>query len=316
MGFFLMLFVACMALLRWRVAGMGWTTALDVALFIFAAPIGLGVAFFAAMYHKMYFLLLAAVYILFTENLYVFAIALMGGVIGLLLQLWESERDKRLDVRDVAARRFYRMEELQGDLISAANAVERMTAISERARISREIHDNAGHELVAAYMSLQTARNLLEDTDPDVLALFDAGMERLDAGVKKMRDAVHNMAPITALGIDALRDVCEKYPQEVDFKHHGDTSRVPIYAWNILEACLSECLTNAGKHANAKHISVEIDATQHIVRLCVENDGVTCADRNMGTGMRNMRFRLTSAGGSFSAQHDNVFRVVCILPIS
>ena len=317
-SFFLMLFVACMSLLRWRVSGFGWTSVIDVILFLFAAPFGLGVAFFAAMYHKMYFMMLAVVYVFFTENLYIGAIAVLGGGTGLLMRLWENEREERLKLRDTEVGRYYKLEELQSRLLSSQSQIERMTAISERARISREIHDNAGHELVAAYMSLQTVRAVLEDTnaDADALQLFDAGMERLDSGVKKMRDAVHNMAPITTIGIESLREACAKFPKKVEFKHHGDTNHVPVHVWNILEACLNESLTNATKHANPSAITVEIDATAHIVRLCVENDGVTTTSRNFGTGLRNLRYRLTAAGGNISVVNDHVYRVVCVLPIS
>jgi len=316
-GFFLMLYVACISLLRWRVSGMGWTSVIDVAFFLFAAPVGLGVAFFAAMYHKMYFMMLAVVYVFLTENLYIGALAVLGGGIGLLMQLWESERNERFKLRDTEAGRYYRLEEMQSSLLSSQSQIERMTAISERARISREIHDNAGHELVAAYMSLQTVRTILEGADPDALQLFDAGMERLDAGVKKMRDAVHNMAPITTIGIESLQEACEKFPKDVAFKFHGDTGHVPVHVWNILESCLNESLTNATKHATPSTISVEIDATAHIVRMCVENDGTTSTTtRNFGTGLRNLRYRLTAAGGNISVAHDDVFRVVCILPIA
>ena len=315
MGFFLMLFMVCMALFRWRIPKSGWTSILDVLACITFAPIFLGLSLFAAMYYGMYFTILAAVYVLFAVDIYVGIIAALGGGIGVLLRLWEKEQEKRLKIRDIEVGRYYQLESLQNDLMSATAQVERMTIVSERARISREIHDNAGHEIIAAYMSLQTARSIFDNADTDALALYDAALLRLDAGVGKIREAVHNLAPISSLGVEALQENCKRFPPNGDFKTFGDTSHVPVHVWNVLESCLNEGLTNIGKHANPSKIAVELDATPHIVRLCIENDGAPATKKGMGTGLRNLRHRLLAIGGSLAVVSGETFRIVCVVPI-
>lgn len=316
MGFFLMLFVVCMALLRWRVAKTGFTSVLDVLAFVAFAPTFLGVALFAAMYYRMYFSIVAVIYVISTADIYAGIIAALGGGLGLFLRLWENERQQRLNLRDTEAGRYYQLESLQNELMSATAQIERMTVVSERARISREIHDNAGHEIVAAYMSLQTARGLFESAEPDALALYDAALERLDIGVIKMREAVHNLAPVATLGVETLQATCERFPQTVEFKTFGDTRHVPVHVWNVLESCLNEGLTNATKHATPNRITVELDATTKIVRLCIENDGVISARKGIGTGLRNLRHRLLAIGGSLVVAHEDIFRVVCVVPLT
>jgi len=315
MGFFLMLFMVCMALLRWRIPKASWTSAVDVLACMFVTPMFLGVALFAAMYHKMYFAIFAAVYVFFAVGIQFGIIAILCGGLGLLLRLWEIEQEKRLKTRDAEAGRYYQLEAMQSDLISATAQIERMTVVSERARISREIHDNAGHEIVAAYMSLQTARGIFDEQDPDALALYDAALERLDTGVNKIREAVHNLAPVTALGVEALQENCKRFPKNIHFKTFGDTRHVPVHVWNVLESCLNECLTNISKHAKPNKITVEVDATRYIVRLCVENDGASFTGKGIGTGLRNLRHRLTAIGGSIAVANKDVFRVVCVVPI-
>jgi len=315
-GFFLMLFLVCLVLLRLRVPKAGWTSVLDVLACLAVAPIAVGVGLFAAMYYGMYFAAIAAVYVFFAVDMYAGGIAALAAGIGLLLRLWERERDKRITGRDTDASRYYQLETLQGDLMNATAQIERMTVVSERARISREIHDNAGHEIVAAYMSLQTARGIFDGADANALALYDAALQRLDTGVEKIREAVHNLVPVTALGIEALMENCERFPLPVNFNTFGDTRHVPVHVWNVLESCLNEALTNVAKHANPREISVQLDATAHIVRLCVENDGVLSKGRSIGTGLRNLRHRLTSAGGSLAVDGgDEMFRVVCVMPV-
>ena len=318
-GFFLGLFLICMALLRWRVPKAGFTAVLDVALFTLLSPLFMGLALFSAMYYGMYFAMLAAVYVLFMVDIQLGVIALLCGACGLLLRLWEKEQTRRLKTRDAEAGRYYELEALQSDLMAATAQIERMTAVTERARISREIHDNAGHELVAAYISLQTVRELLDDTDPQALALYDTALQHLDIGVNKVREAVHNLSPVTALGVEALQEICEKFPKPVAFKVYGDTRRVPVHVWHVLESCLNEGLTNIGKHALPSRIAVTVDATAYIVRLSIENDGVPAAGKKqgMGTGLRNLRHRLVAIGGSLAVAQDkaNVYHLVCVVSL-
>jgi len=314
-GFFLMLFLGCMALLRHRVPKLGWSSVVDVAVSLAIMPFGLVVALFFAMYHGMYLAIFAAVYVFLFVDFYIGLIVLLGGAVGLMLHFWEKEVAKRHSVRDTETNRYYQLEALQADLMQATAQVERMTIVSERTRIAREIHDNAGHQIVAAYMSLQTARDIFDGTDPAALELYDAALERLDAGVEKIRESVHNLAPIATLGVEVLQNICTRFPKNIDFNLFGDTRHVPVHVWNVLESCLNEGLTNVSKHANARAITVELDITPHIVRMRIENDGVISTKKGIGAGLRNLRQRLAATGGSLVVSHSDTFGLVCVIPI-
>jgi len=331
MGFFLVLFMMCLALLRWRFPATKWTIVLDVAACAAISPLALILAMFSAFYYGMYIAVGIAVLIMLTSllemggimllpviNMQMSMMAILGGIAGLFLGLWEKDHEKELKTRDEETGRYYQMESLQSDLMTATAQIERMTVVSERARISREIHDNAGHEIVAAYMSLQTARMAFSEAaiDPDALSLYDAALERLDKGANKIREAVHNLAPVTTLGVETLQETCKRFPNQVDFKTFGNTTHIPVHVWGVLESCLNETLTNAARHASPKKVEVTLDATPHIVRLCVENDGLLNQSKIAGNGLRNMRHRATAAGGSLTVSTGDVFRVICVIPVS
>jgi signal transduction histidine kinase len=246
----------------------------------------------------------------------VFAIFTVSEVFYLLLKHERSHWQKQ---RDKTAERYYDLENLQSDLTAALSQVERMTAVAERTRIARDIHDNAGHEIVAAYMSLQTAREMLNSQDSQVIELYDSALERLNNGANKIREAVHNLSAVTFLGVDNLREICQRFPMcDVQFNVYGDTMTVPIYVWSMLESCLNESLTNAARHSSAKQVSVDLDVTSHIVRLCIMNDCLTenaCRGSRLGNGLRNLRHRAAAIGGSLSVDSSDTFRVVCVIPI-
>jgi signal transduction histidine kinase len=235
----------------------------------------------------------------------------------LFFRAWDAERKRGLEMRDAQAGKYYELERLQGDMLTATSQIERMTVASERARIAREIHDNAGHEIVGAYISLQAAREMLSDETPDVLKLYDTALDRLDTGVKKIREAVHNLAPLTALGVETLRETCDKFPVcEVRFATYGDLSTIPIYCWNLLESCLNEVLTNIMRHADAKQVKVDLDATPNLVRLAIENDGAKECVKAAGIGLRNLRHRAAGVGGNISIDEGKTFRVICVVPMN
>jgi signal transduction histidine kinase len=272
------------------------------------------------MYYKVYVSAITiAIVLAFSDRQYA-AIAVLTGLCGLFLGLWESEKEKSLSRHDTDTGKFYELEGLQSELLTATAQIERMTAISERARISREIHDNAGHEIVAAFISLQTARGGFDESncDPKILHLYDSAMERLDTGMDKIREAVHNLSSVTALGVETLQEICKKVPaRAVEFSVFGNTSHVPVHIWSVLEACLNETVTNAMKHAPPHaDITANLDTTPHLVRLCVENEHDFHEKKPPGSGLKNLRHRASAAGGSLSVDSSGKkFRVICVIPI-
>ena len=325
-GFFLLLLLICMSLLRWRVPKLNFTVVFDIivcaalsALALWAhAPFALAISLFAAMYFGFYWAAIAGAYIFLDFDPPIAAALALAALCGVFLGLWTRERRERLEMRDKTAGRYYELEGLQSDLAAALVQIERMTAVAERTRISRDIHDNAGHEIIAAYISLQTAREMMDGADAAALELYDAALERLSAGADKIRDAVHNLSAVTALGVEALQDICRRFPAcDVAFRAYGDTSKIPIYVWQMLETCLNESLTNVARHSAATRVTVDLDVTPHIVRLCIENDGTAKrTGKSVGTGLRNLRHRAAAIGGNLSATADmkGIYRVICVIP--
>ena len=283
-GFFLFLFLVVLLLFRWRMPKLWATIVIDGILLLFFAE----------------YLVLSL--LLVSELFY---------------RQGQSERQYMLQKRDAEAAKYYEMESLQQNLAEALGQVERMTAIAERTRIARDIHDNAGHEIVAAYISFQTLKPMLDGVDSDILELYDEALVRLDKGADKIREAVHNFSAVRALGAPNLEEICRKFQgAEVSFQVYGNSETVPMYVWNTLESCLNEGLHNIVRHAKATYVKVDIDVTAKLVRMCIENDGsIERKSRPLGSGLRNLRHRVSAVGGSLAAKNGEVFRLICVIPL-
>jgi len=83
----------------------------------------------------------------------------------------------------------------------------------------------------------------------------------------------------------------------------------------VLESLLNESLTNAVKHAKPTYITVELDATKHLIRLQIQNDGVIQKDTPIGSGLRNLRYRTVAAGENLTIDKSDIYKLVCVIPI-
>ncbi|MCL2249668.1 MAG: histidine kinase [Oscillospiraceae bacterium] len=327
LGFILLMFVSIMYITRYRFrhSKIRWTIFIDIAVILALLPLQLiyqaelftGFALFGAMFFGFYPVatLLGVLFIMFDLPIFILTVCLT--LLGLILNFWKKERKLRFSQRDYYSKKNHELENLQSELTAALAEVERMSIIAERSRISANIHDNAGHEIVSAYIALQTVRKLAEKNPTKAFELFDKSMDKLNAGVGKMRDAVHNMSVVSFMGVDRIKEICTSYEKApVSFKATGDMTGVTVNVWHVLEAVLSESLTNAMKHANPTEIMVELDVTKHLVRLLFENDGVIKKDEAPGSGLRNLRYRAVTVGGNLTVKKTDRFKLVCVIPIS
>jgi len=321
-SFLLLIAMVFLSLLRWRYPALKYSVVLDCILAVLIDPMFLSFALFQAMMHRVYWagFVIILLFFHFPIDVYLFGFIVLGAVSGLFLGQWAQQIQANYVKRDEQTYKMYEMEALQAELIAATSKIEQMSVINERARIARDIHDNAGHDIVAAYISFQTIREELGGEDDLVLTMYDTAMERLDMGVKKMRNAVHNMSTMTTVGIHQFHEICDKSIADVDLTVFGDTESVPVHIWNVLETCLKESITNAAKHARGEKITVTLDVTQHLVRLCAENHWDKPDGNKMvavpGSGIKNIRFRAQSVGGNASIDAStDIFRVVVVLPI-
>ena len=325
-GFFLLLVLGLMCLARYRFMNkyVSRTILVDMVMtlvFYFVADVStaqfaIGFVLFQAMYFG--FFLLGALPILLLTLMDVLPVLLISSMalVGLVLYLWDREHASRLQQRDYYSQKAYEMEMLHNELVNALAKVEHMSIVAERSRISADIHDNAGHEIIASYISLQTVQRIMDKNPQKALEMFEKSMSRLNTGIGKMRDAVHNISAVTFMGVDSMHKICQNFAEvPVCFQSTGDMSVVTVNIWHVLESLLNEGLTNAVKHAKSTYIRVELDVTKHLIRLQILNDGVIIKDAPAGSGLRNLRYRVVTVGGNLTVDKSDIFKLVCVIPV-
>ncbi len=184
-------------------------------------------------------------------------------------------------------------------LLATQQLLEDSARSGERLRLSRELHDVAGHKLTALKLNLRLLQRdpaLAEREEVKVSAtLADELLADIRAVVSELRK--HD-------GIDlatAIRTLTSQIPGTrfvVDID--PDLCVTDLTLAETLLRCAQEGITNALRHARASEIRVECRSRDGRVELSVRNDGPPLLPVAFGNGLTGMRERLSLAGGELS----------------
>ena len=259
----------------------------------------------------------------FDVLLYLFAI-----VLGSLYALSDKEKKYYQEESDQERRKRYELERMNQEYLTMLDEVHNMAEISERDRIAQELHDNVGHELTGAVLSLQAFRTVLEDYELELTETkrFNDLQKRVNNSAKLLREAVYRMKPFKDLGAYEFQTIIERFDLlPTKFSIYGDPDLIPSYYWLLLKTALQEGLTNIMRYSNPKEVLIQLDITSSIVRFELKNDGVIeneiiHFDKEIieGMGHRNLKLRTKAYGGNFSAINlpkTNSYKTVVVLPL-
>jgi signal transduction histidine kinase len=190
---------------------------------------------------------------------------------------------------------------INAELLGTRSLLDASVRDSERLRISRELHDVAGHKLTALKLNLKALQrepNIAASPQLQIAAdLSDELLQDIRAVVQQLR--LHDGPPLR----EALQALAAPFPQlTLDLKFNDlDTSLTIIEAEAILR-CVQEALTNAIKHADAKHLFVSLTRNDSLWNLRIHDDGKILPRTHQGNGLNGMRERIESLGGQLQLQ--------------
>ncbi|WP_274560483.1 GAF domain-containing protein [Streptomyces spiramyceticus] len=188
---------------------------------------------------------------------------------------------------------------------------ERLAVYEDRDRIARDLHDLVIQRLFATGMMLESAQR--RSVVPEVRSGVGKAVDELDVTIQEIRTAIFALqqgpaeAP-SGLRTRVLREI-NMAAVPLGFKPaHRFVGPVDALVGELtgknLIAALRETLSNAFRHAQASRIEVVVDATaeladgRHGVRLSVADDGVGIPEGGRRSGLRNLKRRAESLGGT------------------
>ena len=183
--------------------------------------------------------------------------------------------------------------------LTASRARIAATADETRRRIERDLHDGAQQRLVSLTLRLRAAQTAV----PPELADLSAELDRVVAGLTNAQDELRELsrgihpAILSEGGLGpALKTLARRspIPVELDVQTNGRLSEpVEVAAYYVV----SEALANAAKHAAASRLTVEVEASDGVLRLRIRDDGIGGADFTRGSGLVGLKDRVEALGG-------------------
>ena len=183
---------------------------------------------------------------------------------------------------------------------------------AERAHLARELHDGTSQTLVSVKLLTEAALERLPAQDAGKLQpVLRRALERINLALGAVRGISHRLRPaeLDTLGLTtALRqlgeEMCEPGRTGFSMQACDEPAGLSDEIKTTLFRVSQEALTNVIRHASASQVRMALDADAKGLRLRIEDNGqgfdseaVTQHPRR-GIGLRNMRERLSSIGGS------------------
>jgi PAS domain S-box-containing protein len=202
----------------------------------------------------------------------------------------------------------------------------------ERRRIAREIHDGLAQDLAGLRFEMGLWHQLVDEDPAQMHAELDNAQRLLSQNIREVRRSIFALRPVSLdeLGFYlALQQFIGEFGEQnqlhVDLHVTGPRERLPAFLEPVLFRIIQEALNNAGKHARADTVWIELDLeSPEAVALRVRDDGAgfdpAILDRLFQRGhlgLRQMRERVENLKGTFElrSQSGRGTEIYIVLPL-
>lgn len=179
----------------------------------------------------------------------------------------------------------------------------------ERKRISLEIHDALGQNLLALRLDVASWSQATGDSHPRLHNWVGAALDNIDSAILTVRSLISALRPFEIeLGLEAAveHELSQFRRTSGIASHLGIDPRVRELRLNdeqilTIYRVLQECLSNVARHSRATRVDVVLRALPSSLAMVVSDNGVGLQRGSRreigGYGLQAVRERLVSLGG-------------------
>lgn len=177
----------------------------------------------------------------------------------------------------------------------------------ERKRIAGNLHDGIGSIISAVKMNFSILRPAHFE-NPDI---YNKGMVLLDEAAKEIRATAHNLMPeiLVQEGLEAaVSNFCKRMEQtrllQIECQMNGDFGRIEKDMALLVYRIVQELVSNIVKHAMAAKALVQINYSDGLLMIAVEDNGRGMAEPEGagGMGLRSIKEKVSMLNGLMSVE--------------
>lgn len=186
------------------------------------------------------------------------------------------------------------------ELLAMQSLLGDMVRDAERLRIARDLHDSVGHHLTALKLHLDLA---VRQSIQPVPAALDTASALAAALLSEVRSVVSTERQLQRIDLrHALVTLCAGIPApQITLLMDEALAIVSPALAHALFSCAQEAISNAIRHADAAHLTIEIARDDDALTMRAADDGRGSGNAREGNGLRGMRERLALLGGHLQA---------------
>ena len=207
---------------------------------------------------------------------------------------------------------------LNAELRATRALLAESARVNERTRISRELHDLLGHHLTALSLNLEVASHMTQGRAQEHVRQANTLARLL---LTDVREAVSQLRDSSG-GIDlaaALRPLADHVPSlDITLEVESPLAIDDPERAHVMLRCTQEIITNAVRHAGARHLRIRVRRESGAVVLEAVDDGQGADGLVPGNGLRGMRERVQQCGGTLEIQtrRGEGFRLRLSIPVT
>ncbi len=186
--------------------------------------------------------------------------------------------------------------------------------LSERNRISREIHDSVGHTISGAIIQTEAMRT---EDNPSLNAMIDALQANLKSGMADIRSslhALHDKSIDLELAIHEIIEANSTIKIDCNYKIKSDFN---YQLKHHIISVIKEAFANTLKHSDASYIKLSLIEMPKHLSITVEDNGNTNSEEvkavKQGLGFISFQEFAKTYGGRFSVDYNGGLKLMFLL---
>ncbi len=212
------------------------------------------------------------------------------------------------------------------------NSIEQLRKLSqyienvredERKAISRELHDDLGQALTAVKIDLGLIRHVVPDKD--VILKINKVSALVSETIKTVQRLTSQLRPeiLDDLGIEETiewytKEFANRNGVEILLNIGLDISILPVTSLAVFRI-MQESLTNIARHSKATKVEIGLNIINDNIYFNISDNGIGITEKELNSkksfGIKIMKERVVSLGGSFEIYSENGTVIKLILPI-
>ncbi|HEX3077646.1 MAG TPA: histidine kinase [Lachnospiraceae bacterium] len=193
--------------------------------------------------------------------------------------------------------------------------------LSERNRISKEIHDNIGHLLSRSLLQIGALLTITKEdiTRETLTSLRDS----ISDGMDSVRNSIHNMHDESIDLYNSINTLVNEFTFcHINFEYDMQT-QPDIKIKNCFISTVKEALNNIIKHSNATSVTVKLNEHPGLYQLIIMDNGKLTSTAKWyisqnktgdGMGLQSMADRVNGFHGNFNINTDSGFQIFITVP--